>query len=237
MAQEHFDRLTAIDASFLHQEGPTSHMHVGARHDLRGAAAAVTSDVLDHAARAPAPRAALPPEAGDAAAADRAGRCGSTTRVQPRVPRPPDRAAAPRLRGAAAAAWPARIFSQQLDRSKPLWEMWIVEGLDGAARLRADLQDPPRAHRRHRGRRPRPGPLRPRPGPGRAAPPRRGRGSPQPEPTAARARWPAARSALVRTGVRRPPRAAVDGHAPGRARAARGARGGRGRRRGRLGRR
>src|SRR5436189_74186 len=29
MAQEHFDRLTAIDASFLHQEGPTSHMHVG----------------------------------------------------------------------------------------------------------------------------------------------------------------------------------------------------------------
>ena len=30
MAQEHFDRLTALDASFLEQEGPTSHMHVGA---------------------------------------------------------------------------------------------------------------------------------------------------------------------------------------------------------------
>ena len=24
----------------------------------------------------------------------------------------------------------ARIFSQQLDRSKPLWELWLVEGLD-----------------------------------------------------------------------------------------------------------
>src|ERR671935_234242 len=30
MSQQHLDRLTAIDASFLHQEGPASHMHVGA---------------------------------------------------------------------------------------------------------------------------------------------------------------------------------------------------------------
>jgi len=24
----------------------------------------------------------------------------------------------------------ARIFSQQLDRTKPLWEMWLIEGLE-----------------------------------------------------------------------------------------------------------
>jgi hypothetical protein len=29
MAQRHMDRLTAVDASFLHQEGPATHMHIG----------------------------------------------------------------------------------------------------------------------------------------------------------------------------------------------------------------
>src|SRR5262249_25554631 len=29
MAQRHLDRLTPVDASFLHQEWPVSHMHIG----------------------------------------------------------------------------------------------------------------------------------------------------------------------------------------------------------------
>ena len=29
MAQQHMDRLSSIDAGFLAQEGPTTHMHIG----------------------------------------------------------------------------------------------------------------------------------------------------------------------------------------------------------------
>ena len=36
MPQRHLDRLTAVDASFLHQEGPSSHMHVGGLTLLEG---------------------------------------------------------------------------------------------------------------------------------------------------------------------------------------------------------
>ena len=43
-----------------------------------------------------------------------------------------------------------RVFSQPLRRDRPLWEMWLVEGLD-AWPLRDPLQDAPRARRRRLG--------------------------------------------------------------------------------------
>ena len=46
MTARHLDRLTAIDASFLHQEGPVSHMHVGAIVIAEGPAPAY-DDFLD----------------------------------------------------------------------------------------------------------------------------------------------------------------------------------------------
>ena len=59
------------------------------------------------------------------------------------LPRPADEAALKRLAG--------RVFSQRLDRSKPLWEIWLVQS-HVRRPLRADREDPPRARGRDLGR-------------------------------------------------------------------------------------
>ena len=47
MPQQHLDRLTSTDASFLHQEGAASHMHIGAVLLFEGPPPAF-NDFLDH---------------------------------------------------------------------------------------------------------------------------------------------------------------------------------------------
>ena len=37
----------------------------------------------------------------------------------------------PALRGRQLRTLAARIFSQRLDRSKPVWEIWLVDGVEG----------------------------------------------------------------------------------------------------------
>jgi WS/DGAT/MGAT family acyltransferase len=128
MAQEHFDRLTAIDASFLHQEGPSSHMHVGAISLFEGPPPPYT-ELLD----ALRERLHLVPRYRQKLSVPPAG-SGRPLWVddptfnleyhvrQTALPRPGSEQQLMRLA--------ARIFSQQLDRSKPLWETWLVEGLE-----------------------------------------------------------------------------------------------------------
>ncbi len=128
MAQGHKDRLSAVDASFLHEERQASHMHVGAVVLLDG-----------------------PPP-------NREEFCAHIRSRLPTVPRYRQKLAFPRLEMGRPfwvddasfnidyhvrhTALPppgsteqlrglvGRVFSQRLDRSKPLWEVWLVQGLE-----------------------------------------------------------------------------------------------------------
>ena len=208
-------------------------MHVGARDDLRGAAAGLRR-VPRHAARAPAPRAALPPEARRPAARDRPAAVGRRPELQPRVPRAPHRAAraraprssccgSPRGSSPSSSTAPSRCGRCGWSRGSRAARFALIskthhaliDGIAGVdlAQVMFDLA----------------------PGAGRGPAPRRG--------VAARARadarpscWPPAPlgAAAHRRGAR-PRAAAALGHAAG-ADAARGARGRRGPRRDRRGR-
>jgi diacylglycerol O-acyltransferase len=129
MPQHHLDRLTSIDASFLHQEGPASHMHIGAVLLFEGPPPDFT-DYLDHVR----------------------GRLHLVPRYRQKLATPPLETGRPlwiddqsfnleyHVRHAALPSpgtedqlfqLTARVASQRLDRSKPLWESWLVEGLEG----------------------------------------------------------------------------------------------------------
>jgi diacylglycerol O-acyltransferase / wax synthase len=125
----HKDRLTAIDASFLVQEKQSSHMHVGALVIFDG-----------------------PPPTRDEFRAHLSARLGRVPRYRQKLAFPPLEAGRPfwvddpnfnldyHVRHTALPKPGSddqlrellgRIFSQRLDRSKPLWENWIVHGLEG----------------------------------------------------------------------------------------------------------
>jgi WS/DGAT/MGAT family acyltransferase len=129
MSQQHLDRLTAIDASFLHQEGPTSHMHVGALALIEGPPPPFT-ELLDalrgrlHLVPRYRQKLAIPPAGtGRPLWVDDPSFNIEYHVRHTALPRPGSEDQLLRLA--------ARIFSQQLDRAKPLWEMWMVEGLEG----------------------------------------------------------------------------------------------------------
>jgi diacylglycerol O-acyltransferase / wax synthase len=127
--QGHKDRLSAVDASFLHQEKQASHMHVGALVMFDG-----------------------PPPGREEFIAHIESRLGLVPRYRQRLAFPrfemgrpfwvddptfnldyhvrhtalPQPGSEDQLRQLVG-----RIFSQRLDRSKPLWEVWLVQGLEG----------------------------------------------------------------------------------------------------------
>ncbi|MFN8159448.1 MAG: wax ester/triacylglycerol synthase family O-acyltransferase [Solirubrobacterales bacterium] len=128
MPQDHLDRLTAVDASFLTNETSSSHMHVGAVLIFEGPPPTY-DDFIEHVrGRLPlVPRfrqkLAVPPlQAGRPLWVDDPN-FNLTYHVRhTALPEPGSEEQLRLLAG--------RVFSQQLDRSKPLWELWLVQGLD-----------------------------------------------------------------------------------------------------------
>jgi diacylglycerol O-acyltransferase len=128
MPQRHLDRLTPVDASFLHQEGPVSHMHIGGLTVIEGPPPAM-EEFLEQIRRrlhmVPRYRHKLAHTALDS------GRPVWIDDPSFNLDYHVRHTALP-----APGHWEqlqdltARIFSQQLDRSKPLWEMWLIEGLE-----------------------------------------------------------------------------------------------------------
>jgi WS/DGAT/MGAT family acyltransferase len=123
------DRLTGLDSSFLHMERAGAHMHVASTSIFEGPAPS-HAEFRDHIASrlhlVPRFRQKLrfvPFGQGRPVWVDDPHLNLDYHVRQTALPVP---GSEEQLRNLAA-----RIFSQQLDRSKPLWELWLVEGLDG----------------------------------------------------------------------------------------------------------
>ena len=128
MAQRHLDRLTAVDASFLHQEGPTSHMHVGGLTLLEGPPPPM-EELLEQIRKrlhlVPRYRHKLAYTALDSGRPVWVDDPSFNLEFHVRHTALPAPGGWEQLRNLTS-----RIFSQALDRSKPLWEMWLIEGLE-----------------------------------------------------------------------------------------------------------
>jgi diacylglycerol O-acyltransferase len=123
------DRLTALDTTFLHLEDGFTHMHVASVLLFEGTAP-THAELVEHVVG----RLDLVPRYRQRLAEVPLGQGRPTWVDDPHfnpgyhirhtaLPAPGGNEQLKRLAG--------RLFSQQLDRSKPLWEIWLVEGVSG----------------------------------------------------------------------------------------------------------
>ncbi|HEV3071226.1 MAG TPA: wax ester/triacylglycerol synthase family O-acyltransferase [Solirubrobacteraceae bacterium] len=128
MPPRHLDRLTAVDASFLHQEGAHSHMHVGGLTILEGPPPSIDEFLEQIRWRlhlVPRYRHKLAHTAIDSGRPVWVDDPSFNLEYHVRHTALPAPGGWEQLQSLTA-----RIFSQRLDRSKPLWEMWLIEGLE-----------------------------------------------------------------------------------------------------------
>jgi WS/DGAT/MGAT family acyltransferase len=128
MPPDHKDRLSAIDASFLTQEKESAHMHVGAVMIFEGPPPSYDEfieqvDARMHLVPRYRQKLAFPRfEMGRPMWVDDPSFNLEYHVRHTALPKPGSVDLLLKLA--------ARIFSQRLDRSKPLWETWLVQGLD-----------------------------------------------------------------------------------------------------------
>jgi diacylglycerol O-acyltransferase / wax synthase len=121
------DRLTGLDSSFLHLERDAAHMHVAGCLICEGQPPAYEDFVAEISSRLHlVPRyrqrlAFVPLQQGRPVWIDDPHFHASYHVRHTALPRPGGDEELKRLAG--------RVFSQALDRSRPLWELWLVEGL------------------------------------------------------------------------------------------------------------
>jgi diacylglycerol O-acyltransferase / wax synthase len=128
MTQKHMDRLSPVDVSFLDQEKQGSHMHIGAvmtfegppptREDLRAHIESRLHLVPRYRQKLAFPRL----EMGRPLWVDDPSFNVDYHVRHTALPQPGGKEQLRLLAG--------RIFSQRLDRTKPLWELWLVQGLE-----------------------------------------------------------------------------------------------------------
>ncbi|HET9102371.1 MAG TPA: wax ester/triacylglycerol synthase family O-acyltransferase [Solirubrobacteraceae bacterium] len=121
------DRLTGLDSSFLHLERDAAHMHVGGCIVFAGPApdyAELVAQIVSRLHLVPRYRqrlAFVPFNQGRPVWVDDPHFNPNFHVRHTALPAPGGEAQLKRLAG--------RVFSQALDRSRPLWELWLVEGL------------------------------------------------------------------------------------------------------------
>jgi diacylglycerol O-acyltransferase len=127
------DRLTGLDASFLHLEDDRTHMHVAAVMTFAGEPPSYDAVVdaidarLDLVPRYRQKLAFVPFSQGRPRWIDDPH---FNLRYHVRMTALPEPGGEEDLKRLAG-----RVFSQPLDRDKPLWELWLVDGLDGGERF------------------------------------------------------------------------------------------------------
>ena len=121
------DRLTGLDSSFLHLERDAAHMHVAGCMVFEGVAPTydeLVEQIVSRLHLVPRYRqrlAFVPLNQGRPVWVDDPHFNVSFHVRHSALPRPGGEEQLKRLTG--------RVFSQALDRSRPLWELWLVEGL------------------------------------------------------------------------------------------------------------